>query len=94
MSKAHRGRPLKREGVNRGTCPITGLSGVKLLYEHESENGEKIKISKAGHAKFKNIKRVESRKTKADLRVKAAVEKTKETPAPVEAQSEETTSEA
>lgn len=64
MSKAHRGGPLKREGMNRGTCPITACTGVKLLYEHVNKAGEKIKISKSGRAKLRNIKRSEERKNK------------------------------
>lgn len=65
MSKAHRGNPLKREGFVKGTCPITKRTGVKLLYEHVNEKGEKIKISKAAHAKLINIKKKEARKNKA-----------------------------
>jgi len=58
MSKAHRGRPLKEETPNagRGKCPITGRTGVKLLYEHEID-GTKVMVSKAGHATLNNQKR-------------------------------------
>ena len=47
MSKAHRGRPLKEETPmsGRGTCPVTGRSGVKLLYEQEID-GKKVMVSK------------------------------------------------
>lgn len=58
MSKAHRGRPLKEETPNagRGKCPITGRTGVKLLYEHEID-GSKVMVSKVGHATLNNQKR-------------------------------------
>ncbi len=62
MSKAHRGRPLKEEtpAAGRGKCPVTGRSGVKLLYEAEID-GAKVMISKAGKATLANIKRREAR---------------------------------
>ncbi len=58
MSKAHRGRPLKEETPNsgRGKCPITGRTGVKLLYEHEID-GSKVMVSKIGHATLTNRSR-------------------------------------
>ena len=60
MSKAHRGTPLKNEtpASGRGKCPITGHTGVKLLYEHEID-GKKVMISKAGKATLANRKRRE-----------------------------------
>lgn len=56
MSKAHRGKGI-RSVVNkgRGVCPITGQTGVKLLYEHEID-GKKVTISKVGRATLKNKK--------------------------------------
>lgn len=61
MSKAHRGRPLKEETPNagRGKCPITGRTGVKLLYEHEID-GKKMMISKIGKATIANQKKREA----------------------------------
>ena len=61
MSKAHRGRPLKEETPNagRGKCPITGRTGVKLLYEHEVD-GKTMMISKVGKATIANRKRREA----------------------------------
>ena len=58
MSKSHRGRPAKEEypNANRGTCPVTKRSGVKLLYEAEVD-GEKVMVSKAGKAALQNAKR-------------------------------------
>ena len=58
MSKAHRGRPLKEETPQsgRGACPVTGRTGVKLLYEQEID-GKKVMVSKAGKASLVNIKR-------------------------------------
>lgn len=65
MSKAHRGRPLKDEtpGSGRGTCSVTGRTGVKLLYELEI-NGTKTKVSKAGKATLANQKKREERAAK------------------------------
>ncbi|POR01624.1 hypothetical protein AU468_07740 [Alkalispirochaeta sphaeroplastigenens] len=58
MSKAHRGTPLKQEVPHsgRGKCPVTGLDGVKLLYEHEID-GKKVKISKMAKATLANQKK-------------------------------------
>jgi hypothetical protein len=66
MSKAHRGRPLKEETANsgRGKCPVTGQTGVKLLYEQEID-GKKVKISKIGKATLANQKRREEAKASA-----------------------------
>ncbi len=60
MSKAHRGTPLKNEtpASGRGKCPVTGRTGVKLLYEHEID-GKNVMISKAGKATLANRKRRE-----------------------------------
>jgi len=65
MSKAHRGRPLKEEQPNagRGKCPITGQTGVKLVYEHEID-GKKVMISKMGKATLANQKRREEASAK------------------------------
>jgi hypothetical protein len=57
MSKNHRGRGLKamfKRG--RGTCPVTGQTGVKLLYEVEIE-GKKVMVSKIGKAALANKKK-------------------------------------
>tara|TARA_B100000614_G_scaffold133596_1_gene118960 strand:- start:781 stop:984 length:204 start_codon:yes stop_codon:yes gene_type:complete len=60
MSKAHRGTPLKEERPNsgRGKCPVTGQTGVKLVYEHEID-GQKVMISKIGKSTLANQKRRE-----------------------------------
>lgn len=60
MSKAHRGRPLKEEQANgaRGKCPITGQTGVKLVYEMEID-GKKMMVSKIGKATLANQKKRE-----------------------------------
>lgn len=65
MSKAHRGRPLKEEEANaaRGKCPVTGKTGVKLVYEHEID-GKKMMISKAAKATLANQRRREARAQK------------------------------
>jgi hypothetical protein len=75
MSKAHRGTPLKEEKARsgRGTCPVTGKTGVKLLYEVELD-GQKTMVSKAGKATLANIKK---RQEKEGRKAQAAA-----TPAP------------
>ncbi|MDQ7796706.1 MAG: hypothetical protein RDU47_07975 [Spirochaetia bacterium] len=56
MSKAHRGKGL-REVVSsgRGTCPVCGRTGVKVIYEQEIE-GKKTKICKVCKAHMANAK--------------------------------------
>jgi hypothetical protein len=63
MSKSNRGRNLKEEHKNaaRGKCPITGKTGVKLLYEYEID-GKKVMISKTAKATLENAKRREAKK--------------------------------
>ena len=65
MSKSNRGRNLKDERKNgaRGTCPITGKTGVKLVYEHEID-GKKVMISKAAKATLTNQRQREARAEK------------------------------
>lgn len=65
MSKAHRGTPLKMEtpGSGRGKCPVTGRTGVKLLYEVEID-GVKTMVSKIGKAALTNQKRREEKAAK------------------------------
>ncbi len=53
MGKANRGRLFKQEGGQRGTCPVTKKTGVKLLFEHEID-GQKVMISKVGRATLRN----------------------------------------
>lgn len=65
MSKAHRGRPLKEEQPgNRGTCAVTGKTGVKLVYEVEID-GQKKMVSKMGRATLQNAKRRAEKAEKA-----------------------------
>lgn len=64
MSKAHRGagiRDQKRRG--RGKCPVTGKTGVKLLYEQEID-GEKVMVSKTAKAMLTNRKRAQEKAEK------------------------------
>ncbi|MCK4516643.1 MAG: hypothetical protein KAU31_15385, partial [Spirochaetaceae bacterium] len=84
MSKAHRGRPLKEETAQsgRGTCPVTGRSGVKLLYEQEID-GKKVMVSKAGKASLANIKRRQAKSKKKAQPVAAAPEPAAPKPEPV-----------
>lgn len=57
MSKNHRGRGLtEMYARGRGTCPITGQTGVKLLYEAELD-GKKVMVSKIGKATLANRKK-------------------------------------
>lgn len=57
MSKNHRGRGLKAmKKCGRGTCPVTGQTGVKLLHEVEIE-GKKTMVSKVGKATLANSKK-------------------------------------
>jgi hypothetical protein len=62
MSKAHRGRPLRDETPNagRGKCPVTGRTGVKLLYEQEID-GQKVMVSKIGKATLANRKKAQEK---------------------------------
>ncbi len=78
MAKSHRGKPLRKEGFVRGECPITGRTGVKLVYEYKNEAGETVKISKSAHAKMKNLKRISERKEKAET-IKKNIEANKDT---------------
>lgn len=58
MSKAHRGKTLREEKPNsgRGTDPISGRTGVKLLYEVEVD-GKKMMVSKETKAMLANRKK-------------------------------------
>ena len=60
MSKNHRGRGLKATpNGSRGTCPVTGQTRVKLVYEVEIE-GKKVMVSKIGKATLANTKKEKS----------------------------------
>ncbi|MEL3908449.1 MAG: hypothetical protein P1P64_05485 [Treponemataceae bacterium] len=64
MSKAHRGKGVREEfNRGRGTCPSCKRTGVKVVYEHETD-GEKLKICKICKATNENKKRREARATK------------------------------
>ncbi|MCL2139185.1 MAG: hypothetical protein FWH41_06600 [Treponema sp.] len=57
MSKAHRGKGIKDlYACGRGTCPVCGATGIKLLYEQESE-GQKVKVCKPCRAAIKHGKK-------------------------------------
>ena len=63
MSKNHRGREIKKmKNAARGTCPVTGQTGVKLLYEVELD-GQKAMVSKIGRATLANRKKAEEAAT-------------------------------
>ena len=56
MSKAHRGSGI-REQVNRGrgTCPVCRRSGIKTVFEYETE-GKKVNICKTCKASISHGK--------------------------------------
>jgi len=56
MYKAHRGKCLREVFARgRGTCPVCGRSGVKVVYEQEID-GKKVKICKICKAHIANAK--------------------------------------
>lgn len=75
MGKSHRGTLLRLEQPKsgRGTCPVTGKTGVKLLYEHEID-GKKVMISKAAKATLTNAKRLQEREEKKKQRAAETAE--------------------
>lgn len=57
MSKAHRGKGIRELFAHgRGTCPVCGAGGIKLLYEQEAD-GKKIKVCKPCRAAIKHGKK-------------------------------------
>jgi len=57
MSKAHRGKGIRELFARgRGTCPVCGASGIKLLYEQDA-GGQKVKVCKACKAAIKHGKK-------------------------------------
>ncbi len=50
-------------GSVRGKCPVTGRTGVKLLFEQEID-GKKVMLSKAGKAMLANVRKQEARSAK------------------------------
>lgn len=55
MAKTRRGKTLKRDGYERGTCPICNKTRVKLAWE--VKNGDKrIRICKVCNARILNGK--------------------------------------
>ncbi|MCL2269704.1 MAG: hypothetical protein FWC24_00020 [Treponema sp.] len=57
MSKPHRGKTIRELFARgRGTCPVCGASGIKLLYELEAD-GKKVKVCKPCRAAIKHGKK-------------------------------------
>ena len=57
MGKTHRGKGINDQFARgRGTCPVCGASGIKLLYEQES-GGQKVKVCKPCKAAIKHGKK-------------------------------------
>ena len=55
MSKAHRGKGIRELAAHgRGTCPVCGTRGIKVLYE---AGEQKIKICKPCKAAVKHGKK-------------------------------------
>ena len=58
MAKGHRGKGIRDLFARgRGTCPSCGASGIKLLYELESE-GQKVNVCKPCRAAIKRGKKI------------------------------------
>ena len=57
MSKNHRGKGIRELFARgRGTCPVCGSGGIKLLYEQDS-GGQKVKVCKYCKAAIKHGKK-------------------------------------
>jgi hypothetical protein len=57
MSKAHRGKGIRELFARgRGTCPVCGATGIKILYEQEA-GGQKVKVCKPCRAAIKHGKK-------------------------------------
>jgi len=57
MSKAHRGKGIRELFARgRGTCPVCGATGIKILYEQEKD-GQKTKVCKPCKAAIKHGKK-------------------------------------
>ena len=55
MSKAHRGKGVRELAAHgRGTCPVCGASGIKVLYE---AGEQKVKVCKPCKAAIKHGKK-------------------------------------
>jgi len=57
MAKPHRGKGIRELFARgRGTCPVCGATGIKILYEQEA-GGQKIKVCKPCKAAIKHGKK-------------------------------------
>jgi transcription elongation factor Elf1 len=55
MSKAHRGKGIRELAAHgRGTCPVCGATGIKILYE---AGEQKVKVCKPCKAAVKHGKK-------------------------------------
>jgi RNA polymerase subunit RPABC4/transcription elongation factor Spt4 len=55
MSKAHRGKGIRELAAHgRGTCPVCGATGIKVLYE---AGEQKVKVCKPCRAAVKHGKK-------------------------------------
>ena len=57
MAKTHRGKGIRELFARgRGTCPVCGATGIKILYEQEA-GGQKVKVCKPCKAAIKRGKK-------------------------------------
>ena len=57
MSKPHRGKSIRELFARgRGTCPVCGAGGIKLLYELDAGD-QKVKVCKPCRAAIKSGKK-------------------------------------
>jgi RNA polymerase subunit RPABC4/transcription elongation factor Spt4 len=57
MGKTHRGKGIRELfSRGRGTCPVCGSTGIKILYEQDA-GGQKVKVCKPCKAAIKHGKK-------------------------------------
>jgi RNA polymerase subunit RPABC4/transcription elongation factor Spt4 len=57
MGKTHRGKGIRELFARgRGTCPVCGATGIKVLYEQDA-GGQKVKVCKPCKAAIKHGKK-------------------------------------
>ncbi len=62
MAKAHRGAGiLDQPNKGRGTCPLCKRTGIKLMFERET-NGKKVMVCKQCEAALKKGKMLDALK--------------------------------
>ncbi|MDR0494977.1 MAG: hypothetical protein LBG95_05050 [Treponema sp.] len=57
MGKTHRGKGIRELFARgRGTCPVCGATGIKVLYEQDA-GGQKVKVCKPCKAAIRHGKK-------------------------------------